>query len=441
MQIKPSQTGNDPIIGSSQTENDGVFVAPTADPVFYRTYSRIKPDNTRETFLDNIGRTQTGLAVLGKLTPDEAALLRRMHTELKVLPSGRWMWCGGTEWVEQQKNFFGVYNCSSTKIDELYDLVRLMNLSMTGCGVGWVIENVHSLPSVKRKINLKTVGEFGTNPSIDYSASKGFMLSNTHQLDDCLGIIVDDGYATLYVGDSREAWCQAYYFVLRLFSDDYEESDPINLTIDFSHVRKPDTLIKGFGGKANPKDLVKFFEEIISFLNERTDKYLTPTDVAWLACRSLATVVAGNIRRSAGMSQGAYDDERFASAKSNMWTQDSEGNWKIDPAKDALRMANFTRVYHHKPSLEEITQAVTTQYHSSEGAIQYAPEAIARGNIDILDEPKLKRDFLEAYTDNKKYGLGFLTEAYYQKYGEYPSNEELEHRLNRYGLNPLTLAA
>jgi len=47
------------------------------------------------------------------------------------------------------------------------------------------------------------------------------------------------------------------------------------------------------------------------------------------------TIVAGNIRRSAGMRQFASDDKEAASAKENLWSQDENGNWRIDPEKDA----------------------------------------------------------------------------------------------------------
>jgi len=59
--------------------------------------------------------------------------------------------------------------------------------------------------------------------------------------------------------------------------------------------------------------------------------------------------VAGNIRRSAGMRQFAAEDLSAAGAKENLWQQDSDGNWRIDPERDALRMANHTRVFHNRP--------------------------------------------------------------------------------------------
>ncbi|MFM7370657.1 MAG: LAGLIDADG family homing endonuclease, partial [Sphaerospermopsis kisseleviana] len=59
------------------------------------------------------------------------------------------------------------------------------------------------------------------------------------------------------------------------------------------------------------------------------------------------------VSNSAGMRQFVAEDQQGATAKDNLWQQDTEGNWRIDTERDALRMANHTRVFHRKPTLEE----------------------------------------------------------------------------------------
>ena len=81
---------------------------------------------------------------------------------------------------------------------------------------------------------------------------------------------------------------------------------------------------------------------------------------------------------SAGMRQFDSEDLLAAQAKDNLWRQDENGNWRIDPERDVLRMANHTRVFHRKPTLEECTEAVRKQFYSGEGAIQWAGEAQRR---------------------------------------------------------------
>jgi ribonucleotide reductase class II len=132
---------------------------------------------------------------------------------------------------------------------------------------------------------------------------------------------------------------------------------------------------------------------------------------------------------SAGMRQGFSEDNLFADAKNNLWQQDENGNWRIDPERDALRMANHTRVFHQKPTLQECLDAVRKQYYSGEGAIQWAGEALARANCDLLRNHEQKVDFLKAYAEGK--GKDWL-----QQHNPQIPESELEHRLARYGLNP-----
>jgi len=78
------------------------------------------------------------------------------------------------------------------------------------------------------------------------------------------------------------------------------------------------------------------------------------------------------------MRQSDSDDDLFANAKGNLWQQDEHGNWRIDPERDALRMANHTKP---QTALDECIEAVRKQYYSGEGAIQWAGEAVARGRF------------------------------------------------------------
>ena len=135
------------------------------------------------------------------------------------------------------------------------------------------------------------------------------------------------------------------------------------------------------------------------------------------------------VSNSAGIRQGSHSDRLFTVAKDNLWRQDENGNWGIDPKRDALRMANHTHVFHHKPTLEECIEAVRKQFYSGEGAIQWAGEAVARANRDLLSTPEIKSDFLKAYGENN-------AKKWLQEHYPNITNDELEHRLARLGLNP-----
>jgi ribonucleotide reductase class II len=87
----------------------------TANPVFYRTYSR-RTEFGRESWEQVCDRTLKALERLGRLTLEEIALITKNMKNMKSLPSGRWLWVGGTEWLENPSNFSGAYNCTSTNL-------------------------------------------------------------------------------------------------------------------------------------------------------------------------------------------------------------------------------------------------------------------------------------------------------------------------------------
>ncbi|MFZ9621886.1 MAG: ribonucleoside-triphosphate reductase, adenosylcobalamin-dependent, partial [Prochlorococcaceae cyanobacterium] len=101
--------------GVQVSPQDFPATAPAANPVFYRTYSR-KTEQGRESWHQVAERNLEGLRKLGQLNEEEVSLLRRMQQQQKALPSGRWLWIGGTEWIERSENFSGAYNCTSTNL-------------------------------------------------------------------------------------------------------------------------------------------------------------------------------------------------------------------------------------------------------------------------------------------------------------------------------------
>lgn len=230
------------------------------------------------------------------------------------------------------------------------------------------------------------------------------------------------------VGDSRQGWVKSYQTLLELASNS-QLGGAVQVTIDISDVRPTGERLKGFGGVANPVKLPDLYHRCAALLNAAVGRQLTSVECCLLIDEAAVVVVAGNVRRSAGMRQGSSEDQAFAQAKQNLWQQDEQGNWRIDPQRDALRMANHTRVFHNKPSLEDCINAVRSQFYSGEGAIQWAGEAVARANADILVSPEQKRNFLEAYCQGKG-------RAYLQSLLPNVEEKELTHRLARYGLNP-----
>ncbi|HEY9645441.1 MAG TPA: ribonucleoside-triphosphate reductase, adenosylcobalamin-dependent [Chroococcidiopsis sp.] len=341
--------------------------APAANAVFYRTYSRRgeKATNLRETWDEVCDRTLRGLSVIGKLTADETALIETMQRQVKALPSGRWLWVGGTDWIDKPENFSGAYNCTSTNVVDWRSFGLMMDLAMMGCGTGAILEPkyINRLPAIRNRLIVQVVGEIGTAP-----------VAARH---DETYVTITGNRVQIEVGDSRQGWVKSYQTVLELSTDEQFSGD-VEVAIDLSHVRPAGERLRGFGGMANPIRLPGLYERCAGILAKALGRQLTSVECCLLIDEAAACVVAGNIRRSAGMRQFDSDDQAAAMAKDNLWVQDAEGNWRIDPERDVLRMANHTRVFHRKPTLEECVDAVRKQYYSGEGAIQWAGEAKRR---------------------------------------------------------------
>lgn len=397
--------------------------APSAETVFYRTYSRRKEDGTRENFQEAMLRTINDIAEIGDYTQEEYALVREQALAQRAFPSGRAFWVAGTDWSKKPENFSGYYNCTSTHMEDIQAFGLMIDLAMQGSGTGAVLEQgvVGKLPPITRKLVLKNVTEVGEEPGSPDTK--------------CLW---DDRTLFIQVGDSRKGWQDAYMALLHQATSARPEKEPIcDVYVNLTQVRPAGEKLKGFGGTANPIKLETMFRKVIDLLASAVGRKLTTVEACLLIDEAAACIVAGNIRRSAGMRQFSETDSDAATAKLGLYSQDDNGNWRVDPRKEALRMANHTRCFHSKPSHEEITTAVQMQFQSGEGAIQYVPEAIARANVDILNEPVSKRGFLELYNiKGHASARRYLELAYEATYGEKCSEREMNHRMDRYGLNP-----
>ncbi|MDY6807055.1 MAG: LAGLIDADG family homing endonuclease, partial [Cyanobacteriota bacterium] len=269
--------------------------APTANPVFYRTYSR-RTSGGQESWKEVCDRTIGGLKKLGKLTDAEANLLYRMQGQLKTLSSGRWLWVGGTKWIEQPENFSGAYNCSSSNVIDWQTFGLLMDLAMMGCGTGAVIKSsyINKLPPIKNRLNVLLEGEIGSTPPDkrrEYSETK-----------------IEGNKATIYVGDSRQGWVGSYKALLELSTNDRFDGE-VEVAINLADVRPAGEPLKGFGGVANPVKLPSLYQCCAGIINKAVGRQLNSLECCLLIDEAAACIVAGNIRRciAAGTLVSAID--------------------------------------------------------------------------------------------------------------------------------------
>jgi len=259
--------------------------APTAYPVFYRTYSRRTPQGDRETWPQVCARSLAGLVKLGKLTDPEADLIRRMQDKLWALPSGRWLWVGGTPWLENSANFSGAYNCTSTNVTDWRAFGLMMDLAMMGCGTGAVLEPkyIEQLPAIRNPLTVEARGVQGEVPA-------GQRQENTT-------VAIAGDRVEIIVGDSRQGWVYSYQTLLELSSDERFGGRPVHVTVDVSNIRPTGEPLKGFGGVANPVKVPEMYHKLTKVLNGAVGRKLTSVECCLLIDEAAVVVVAGNVRR------------------------------------------------------------------------------------------------------------------------------------------------
>jgi ribonucleotide reductase class II len=406
--------------------------APSAPAVFYRSYSRRKDNGERESFVEAVTRAINDLADIGGLTDEQRSLCLEMGLNQYTLPSGRALWVAGTEWARKKENFPGYYNCCSLQVEHTGIFGLLMELAMMGVGTGAVLEKdiVEKLPVVSHKISIIEV--------LENKGKKGGRATTAIKVDEPI-----DGKTVVHVtvGDSRQGWSSSFQVFIDLACGLYDnaykiESNEVFVKLDLTQIRQAGELLKGFGGVANPVRLRKTFEQVAEILHDAAGRKLTPIECCLLIDEAASAVVAGNVRRSAGMKQFSWNDEEANVAKEGLYKQNEDGSWAVDPKKEALRMSNHTRCYHHKPSYKEIEDAVTKQFYSGEGAIQYVPEMIARANADLIDTKTKKHIFLDTYLNEGKEAAKDCLRSLAESCGEPSDDRVIEHRISRYGLNP-----
>ena len=265
---------------------------------YKRTYARrLDEDNINsksEEYIDTVARvvnaTETQLNC--GFTDKEKKRLADILLSLKGTVAGRFLWQLGTKTVDRI-GLLSLQNCAFVTVNEpIKPFTWTFDALMLGSGVGYNIqrEYVYELPKVKNR-NIEIIRK-------------------------------DRNDADFIVPDSREGWVE----LLRRTLDAH-----FNTGRDFSYstvcIRGKGTNIKGFGGTASgPEELCWGVGEISKLLNKRKGKKLRPIDCLDIMNIIGYIVVSGNVRRSAQIAIGDYDDIQFLNAK--RWDLGNIPNWR-----------------------------------------------------------------------------------------------------------------
>lgn len=166
-----------------------------------------------------------------------------------------------------------------------------MDALMLGSGVGYNIQkkNVYQLPKLKGEITITRL---------------------------------DTKDADFILSDTREGWVKLLGKILKAHFYGGE-----GFSYSTMLIRGKGAPIKGFGGTASgPEELCQGLDQIHKILNKRANSKLEPIDCLDIMNIIGQIVVAGNVRRSAQIALGDYDDETFLKAK--RWDLGAIPNWR-----------------------------------------------------------------------------------------------------------------
>jgi ribonucleoside-triphosphate reductase len=238
-----------------------------SDIAFFRTYSAVKEDGSKETWDEVCDRYENML--LQQYPEIRAYIFGAMsHVRRKrVLPSMRALQFAGSPILRENAR---LYNCSFLNVTCFKDFADAMYLSACGTGVGYSVQRRHI---------------------------------------EQLPVIIEKGECKTFVQDSREGWADSLQSLL---------INP-NMEFDYSAIRPAGTQLSTGGTASGPEPLRKCHELTRNVLLGAVGRKLTPFEVHQIMTYIADAIVAGGVRRSAMICLFDRDDKEMLNAKSGEW--------------------------------------------------------------------------------------------------------------------------
>jgi len=196
---------------------------------------------------------------------------------LKWTPPGRGLWMMGTKFVEE-RTAAGLFNCAFRSTKDIsskggYLFRWMMDALMVGIGVG-----------------------FDTLGAGTLAITEPIYTDDVHIID-----------------DSREGWVRSVQVLLDGFLCGKEVPK-----FDYSSIRPLGAPIKGFGGTSSGYGPLKeLHDNLTELLTPGIGEDITSVDIVDIENLIGRCVVSGNVRRSAALAMGSYDDIDYLSMKND----------------------------------------------------------------------------------------------------------------------------
>jgi len=335
--------------------------------IFQRTYSRwLREERRRETYKEAMARAVDYNISIGfkernkskydnyvesfdSSTAEAEHLFDNIFNQRQFL-SGRTHWIGGADTKVADLFPLANFNCAFSEPKSVSDLSEIFYLLLVGTGVGIRLTRdvVYQFPHIRNDFEL-THSEFKPLP-------KEERIEHTNVR------LLENGYAKIYVGDSKEGWVKAleeFFKLITLKQYSYVK----HIKISYNSIRPKGDRLETFGGTASGHEPLKemfskfkmvFDNEIdprLAPLEKDKDGYLIlrPIHLLDINCLKGANVVVGGVRRTALMIMFDKDDLEVMNAKKEFW---------MNPNLSHRAMSNNSIVFKEEPTIDEIKHLV-----------------------------------------------------------------------------------
>jgi len=196
---------------------------------------------------------------------------------LKWTPPGRGLWMMGTRFIYERTGA-GLFNCAFRSTKNVADkggylFAWMMDALMVGIGVGF-----------------------------DTLGAKTFTVKEPQWTND-----------TLIIEDSREGWVNSVHILL----DGFILGKKVP-KFDFSAIRGKGEPIRGFGGTSSgPGPLIELHDNLKALLEPKIGEVIESVDLVDIENLIGRCVVAGNVRRSAALAIGQFNDREYLTMKND----------------------------------------------------------------------------------------------------------------------------
>lgn len=272
-----------------------------SDVTVHMKYARHQHElSRRETWEEIVDRNKNMHLTKFPHLAEEIENVYKMVYDKKVLPSMRSLQFAGKP---AEINNARMFNCSFLPVDDFRSFSETMFLLLSGCGVGFSVQQHHvdKLPEIKIPTREKRY----------------------------------------LVNDSIEGWADAVHMLMKAYL-----KGGARPRFDFRDIRQKGAQLITAGGKApGPEPLKEVLFQVQMILDRKTaGSKLTPVECHDILCHLADAVLSGGIRRAALISLFDFDDEDMLTCKFGNW-------WETNPQRG--RANNSAVILRHKITKEE----------------------------------------------------------------------------------------